>query len=48
LTRLEYKKLKSEGKVVQNGADVKVIREKGPVFESHLYKAERPIPAKAK
>ncbi len=46
LTRLEYQKLKSEGKVKQNGAFATVVREKGKLSESPLFKVERAVAKK--
>ena len=48
LTRLEYQKLKTEGKIRQNGADVTVIREKGRLEESPLFKVEKAVTDKKK
>lgn len=48
LTRLEYQKLKAEGKLKPNGADVNVIKEKGRLESSLLFKEEKVVDAKKK
>ena len=41
LTRLDYQKLKAEGKLKPDGATVSVVREKGPLANSPLFKVEK-------
>ena len=41
LTRLEYQKKKAEGGLKSNGSDVKLIKKKGPLAESPLFKIEK-------
>lgn len=48
LTRLEYQKLKAEGKLKNDGANVRVVRDKGPLHESPLFKVERAVNTKKK
>ena len=46
LTRLEYQKYKSEGKLKLNGAFATLIGEKGRLSESPLFKIERAVAKK--
>ncbi len=48
LTRLDYQRLKAEGKVKQDGATVKVVREKGRLTDSPLFKVEKAVSTKKK
>ena len=41
LTRLEYAKRKAEGTVRSNGSDVKLVKKKGPLSESLIFKGEK-------
>jgi large subunit ribosomal protein L10e len=41
LTRIEYRKRIAEGTVVSNGADVRIIRNKGPLANSPLFAVQK-------